>query len=153
MQFSVSGIEVGAGVFALVALAMFCWEFGRLWFAIRSQFWPYVLGTIEDVEIENRRDSEGDDFFVPRLRYAYRVGGESYVGKRLAFRPKGSHRREAVVAELGGIAAAKQHRVYFHPKHPRISVLKPGPRLINYFALLVIFTMMCIAYYVHMAAN
>jgi hypothetical protein len=83
----------------------------------------------------------------------YRVGGQSYVGKRLAFRPKGSYRRAAVVAALEGVTASKQHRVYFHPKHPRMSVLKPGPRMINYFVLLVTFTMICFGLYLQMTGN
>jgi hypothetical protein len=120
---------------------------------MRSQFWPHVIGTIEDVEIENRPDSDGDDFFVPRLRYVYRVGGESYVGKRLAFRPKGSYRREAVVAALEGVTASKRHRVYFHPKHPRMSVLKPGPRMVNYLVLLMTFAMICFGLYLRMTGN
>lgn len=149
MHFEIYGVEVVAGVFAIAALGYFCWESGRLWFAMRSEFWPYVIGTVEEVEIENRRDSDGDDFFVPRVRYVYSVRGESYVGKRLAFRPKGSYRSADVVDALEGVTASKPHRVYFHPKHPRMSVLKPGPRLVNYLILVVVFVAICIAFYAH----
>jgi uncharacterized protein DUF3592 len=136
-------------LFAIAALAAFCWEFGRLWFAMRSEFWPYVMGTIEEVEIDNRRDSDSADFFVPRIRYTYRVAGEDYSGKRLAFRPKGSYSYQAVVAALDGVIAAKTHRVYYHPQHPRLSVLKPGPRLLNYIVLLILFAVICFVFYVH----
>jgi hypothetical protein len=39
--------------------------------------------------------------------------------------------------------------VVCHPKHPQLSVLKPGPKLANYIVLLVAFAMVCIAFYVH----
>jgi hypothetical protein len=149
MRFGIFGIDVTAGTFAIAALGYFCWELGHLWFAMRSEFWPYVLGTVEEVDIDNRRDSDGDDFFVPRVRYVYRVGGESYVGKRLAFRPKGSAHHQAVVAALEGVTASKHHRVYFHPRHPQLSVLKPGPGLINYVVLVVVFVILCFAFYAH----
>jgi hypothetical protein len=148
MHFSIYGIETPAGLFAIAMLGYFCWEFGRLWFAMRSEFWPHVMGTIEDVEIDNKRDSDGDDYFVPRIRYSYRVAGELYAGKRLAFRPKGSYRYGDVVDALEGVTASKQHRVYYHPKHPQLCVLKPGPRLSNYILLLVVFAIVCVAFYV-----
>lgn len=53
MHFSIFGAEVGPGIAALALLGYFCWELGRLWFAIRSEFWPFVTGTIEEVEIDN----------------------------------------------------------------------------------------------------
>jgi hypothetical protein len=149
MSFDIFGIETGAGVFALAALAYFCWELGRLWFAMRSEFWPYVVGTIEEVEIHESRDSDGDQYFEPRIRYTYRVAGEHYNGKRLAFRPKGSYRYQDVVQALEGVTAAKSHRVYYHPKHPRLSVLKPGPRLANYILLLAVFAVICGAFYAY----
>jgi hypothetical protein len=149
MHFDVFGIETPAGLFAIAALAYFCWEFGRLWFAMRSEFWPQVIGTIEKVEIDQSRDSDGDVFFEPRIRYRYSVAGTTYSGKRLAFRPKGSYRYEDVVEELAGVTASKQHPVYYHPKHPRLSLLKPGPRLGNYILLVVVFVAICVAFYVH----
>jgi len=148
MHFSIYGVEVGAGTFALTVLAYFCWELGRLWFAIRSDFWPFVTGSIEEVEIDKRRDSDGDDYFVPRVRYVYTLAGESYAGKRLAFRPKRDSKYERVVAALEGVVAGKPHRVYYHPKYRQISVLKPGPRLVNYlvlfFALVIAFVAFCV---------
>jgi hypothetical protein len=149
MHFSIYGLEVGPGMAAAGLLGYFCWELGRLWFAMRSEFWPFVMGTIEDVGIDNRPDSDGDDFFVPRLRYVYKVGVEMYVGKRLAFRPKGSGSYENVVSVLEGITTKKSHRVYYHPKHPQISVLKPGPRLANYLVLIVVFVLACVAFGVY----
>jgi Protein of unknown function (DUF3592) len=146
MHFSISGLEVGAGTFAIALLGYFCWELGRLWFALRSEFWPFVTGTIEEVEIDNRRDSDGDDFFVPRIRYVYNVAGESYVGKRLAFRPKGSPKYQEVKAALDGVTATKPLRVYYHPKLPYISVLKPGPRLANYIVLMIVLLMAFVAF-------
>jgi len=136
-----------AGIIGLAALAYFCWELGRLWFAMRSEFWPSVIGTVEEVEIHESRDSDGDSFFEPRIRYTYRVAGEPYSGKRLAFRPKGSYRYEAVLEALDGVVASKSHPVYYHPKRPRLSVLKPGPRLGNYIMLLVVFALMCALFY------
>lgn len=68
-------------------------------------------------------------------RYVYKVAGKSYVGKRLAFRPKGSYKQQAVVEALEGVAPSKPHRVYYHAKHPQMSVLKPGARLVNYIVL------------------
>lgn len=66
----------------------------------------------------------------------------------MTFRPKGSYKQEDVVDALEGVAPSQPHRVYYHAKHPQMSVLKPGARLVNYIVLLVLFSMMCFAFYV-----
>ena len=110
-------------------------QFGALWFAIKSEFWPWVDARILEAGVEREEDSEGGEYFVPRLRYEYRVAGKTYTGKRLAFRPKGSHRAAVVAKQLEGIAAGAMHRVYFAPRYPRLCVLVPGPSKWNYIVL------------------
>ena len=145
MEFSIFGFPVEPWVIAVAALGWFCWELGRLWLALDSVVWPKVLGKVLEASIEVEADSDGDDFYVPRVRYSYVVRGELYYGKRLAFHPRGSYREADMANAMDGIVAGSQHRVYYHRRHPRLSVLKPGASGWSYALLAILLAVVVIA--------
>jgi Protein of unknown function (DUF3592) len=147
VSFSVFGFSVPAWTFALVCAAVFTWELGRLWLALTSELWPSVLGTVHEARIESRPDSDGDDFFVPVLRYTYRVGGQLYEGKRLAFHPKGSYKYNDLIEAMSGVTVGASHKVHFHPRYRRLCTLKAGAGMWNYVLLALLFSLAIAAMY------
>lgn len=153
MSFSIFGLSVPAWIFALFCAAAFTWELGRLWLALTSELWPWVLGTVLEARIDNRPDSDGDDFFVPVLSYTYKVAGQLYEGKRLAFHPKGSYKYEDIVKAMSGVTMGASHRVYFHPRYQRLCTLKPGAGVWNYVLMLLLFCLAIVAMYAQVSGG
>ena len=105
MHFDVFGFSVEPWVFAVFTAGWFFWEVGRLWLALASEIWPFVIGDVREARIEDRTDADGDGYFVPYVRYTYRVRGEDYEGKRLAFHPRGASTSSAAKKMLRGVSA------------------------------------------------
>ena len=149
MSFSIFGISVEPWVFLILVIGYFIWAFAIFRFALFSEFWPRVDGEIIRVWVENERDSDGDDYFVPKVRYRYTVAGVPYEGKRLTFRHLGWRNASKAHAAIRDLRAGARHRVYFHVRFPRWSVLQPGAGWSNYFVLLVLFVVAVCAAYAH----
>jgi hypothetical protein len=106
----------------------------KLWAAIRSQFWPWVEGTVIEADVQEIHVNDGRGYDA-RLRYEYRVAGKKYQGERLSFRPVTSSNAGRVVEALDGVRAGGTHRVHFAPGRPGMSVLVPGASMGNYLLL------------------
>lgn len=145
MHFSVFGIEVAPALVALGLVGLLCWQLVHLKLAMMSEFWPSAIGTVLEACVEETRDSDGDLEYVLRLKYIYTVRGDQYEGKRLDFRWKTSGSLNHLQNKLAGIAPTLPHRVYYHPKHPWLSVLNPGATWHNYAAIVLVFAIVMIA--------
>jgi hypothetical protein len=109
--------------------------------------WPHVPGTITLARISRKRDSDGDEYFSPDVRYSYSVAGEFYEGARLAFRDDDSSDYSKLIDAMSGVSVGRSHRVYYSPNLPTLCVLKPGASPANYVLLVAGFLFMILAMY------
>ncbi len=116
---------------------------GVVWRAIflgrASRSWPSVEGRVVDLEIKSiQRGRQGVGSYRPTVRYAYTVGDREYRGRRIRFTPRlmldtQSFTQAAAAAELDGYFPGAAVRVYFDPRQPTRSVLRPGASRAQYF--------------------
>jgi len=82
-------ISVIGAVFAGVIGIMGTIALKTLRAARASRGWPVAAGTVlsGDIQEVEERDRDGDTsvYYVPRLRYAYEVGGRSFESERIRF--------------------------------------------------------------------
>jgi hypothetical protein len=147
VHFEVAGLEVPPWIFAAISFGFVAWQFSRTWLAIRSEMWPHVTGTITLAQISPNVDSDGDEYFSAEVGYSYLVAGECYEGSRLAFRAEDSGDYSKLVEAMSGVTAGRKHRVYYSPKYPSLSVLKPGTSSANYVLLVAGVVVMLLALY------
>lgn len=122
---------LGALMVVLV-LAAFV-ELGRLIHLGRSsRRWPMVKGLINDVLIVEIQRSSSTTF-RPTIRYAYRVDGQDYVSRRIdvgihimGAKAHDSFTQSGAARVLEGYARGLPVDVYYNPRRPGYSVLKPG---------------------------
>ena len=121
----------GIFVLALLALGIYLVVFSlrSKKKAEESQNWPSTPGTVTLAEVKRsiNRDEDGNESYTyfPKVEYTYQVGGETLVGKRLAFGGILAQSNPATAQKtlerypLGG-----QVPVYYDPEKPTDAVLE-----------------------------
>ena len=117
---------------------------GVVWRAIflgrASLSWPSAEGRVVDLEIKSiQRGRQGVGSYRPTICYAYSVGDREYRGRRIRFTTHlmlgtQSFTQAAAAAELDGYFPGAAVRVYFDPRRPARSVLRPGASRAQIFA-------------------
>ncbi len=111
--------------------------------ASESHRWPMVEGkvtrsTVEEVEF----DEHGHTTHVPRVEYAYEVGGREFKGTCVTIADNERGSKEAALAFLKRLPLGAKVEVRYLPAEPKTALLQPGirPRLIVklVFALLTL---------------
>ncbi len=130
MHFSGVGFTAEPWMFAAVLGVAAAWQAIRLWLGLTSTTWPVVEGQILRARIESRTDHDDDgvrsDYFVPVVRYRYRIAGRDYESTRLSFRSLWAYDYEGIATELAGVVTGQPCRVHYHPRFPALAVLRPG---------------------------
>lgn len=94
-----------------------------------SQGWPSVPGQVTAAVIKRSVSTDDDGHtqvsYYPAVEYAYQVGEQSYLGKRLAFGGVMAYKSEARAATvLQRYPAGAQVTVYYDPEKPADAVLE-----------------------------
>jgi hypothetical protein len=115
-------------IFAGVGYAVtFKWGKPLLDRAEESRTWPSVTGTIEQSEIAQGRDSDGDRTYRPDIVYRYEIDGRTmrsgdvYVGGAASTSAKSD-----AFQIVNRYPVGQQVEVYYDPAAPGKAVLIPG---------------------------
>ena len=130
--------------FILVGLAtgaLFCL---RIYQAVRSKHWPFVIGELESSDLKEMiyrgRDAGGGpdqaSAWVVDFAYRYSVADRQYQGKRVTY-SDGINKTMRALRKLQDKYQGKaQVRVHYNPKNPRQSLLVPGLSIFNFTPLI-----------------
>jgi len=119
---------VGLGVAAIGGYQLYLvWRNRRR--AAASQGWPATGGLIVQSEVQKEvsTDSEGDTTtsFIHRLEYEYRVGGQVYRSRQMAFGAAAAYPTAAKAgAAAGRFPPGAGVTVYYNPQRPDQAVLQ-----------------------------
>lgn len=96
---------------------------------IKSKSWPTAKGTIissmfSEEDVPGGYDSVGYTMYHTNISYDYKVGGISYTSQGITFGSWGTRgsAKEQVLKYTHGMPIT----VYYNPKNPYLSTLKPG---------------------------
>ena len=97
-----------------------------------SRKWPTTEGVITESHITSSHKTStekgwhGSRYeYEVRVQYAYEVDGVSYNGNRLRIRPNKYSSEKNAQRELAEYPLGQRVRVYYNPKEPERSLLKP----------------------------
>jgi Protein of unknown function (DUF3592) len=129
-------------------LIVYFWlrEYWRFFLGYRSEKWPKVRGQVLKSHIESSMD-DGREWFMPRVKYSYRVGAKQFTSKTLSYHPLPVASYDIVSHDLSGVTRGHEVDVYFDPAVPGRSVLIPGLRIDNYLLSIVLtasMVLMCV---------
>lgn len=115
--------------FALLGAALAAWSAHEYWRGRASLSWPAADGEVMSSTVRERRGRRGP-FYESDVEYRYAVGGVEFTGRRPSFGGVRLAERSPAVAyaELGGLEPGARVPVYYDPRDPRRSVLRPGSR-------------------------
>ncbi len=113
----------------LIALAALTYYFRRRSAArrIASIKWPTCEGAVTAASVYHWQDRTSD-LYIPRVYYAYEVGGAQHTGKRLAWgqNPFGSIKEEDAEEIIARYPVGSKVLVYYNPSKTSESVLEPA---------------------------
>jgi hypothetical protein len=92
-----------------------------------------VTGTLKKARVGER----GVDRYYADVEYAYRVGGDEFIGSRVRASDVEYNVRDGVAQAIGGLAVDKPVPVYYDPADPRRAVLRPGAGFQDYALLFI----------------
>lgn len=130
-----AGFVTRAATIVLFSLAVICWGIRENRNSTFSEDWPAVPVTILSstvVEKENYGGKGGSisKCFEAKLRYAYKVGSQSYAGWRVSYHGapcKGGKRGQRLAEELRDTyPAGTVTKAYYNPQNPDRACLQPG---------------------------
>ena len=131
-----------AGLWVLGGLFTFAggWMLGTAlwgWYKKReSVTWPAVQGQVIATQIREESHEEGRSF-IPEVRYAYRVQGQTYTGDRLSFGlPPEFWSRHKAETFLADYPVGHPVTVFYNPEHPDDAVLERSTPDVGYYAAL-----------------
>jgi cytoskeletal protein RodZ len=90
--------------------------------AQNSKNWPFVTGEVTEFDIRNR---PADNSVYARIRYIYKVDGNTYTGTRFTL-DNGESGIRQVARRLDAYPQGHTITVYFNPNNPSHAVLEPG---------------------------
>jgi hypothetical protein len=129
-------------VVALGLVAAMLAATGMVWRAIflgrASREWPNADGRVLDLEVKSIQRRHGSGSYRPTVCYAYTVGDREYRGWRIRFTTRlmlgtQSFTQAEARAELDDYFPGAAVAVYFDPRRPARSVLRPGASPAQYF--------------------
>ena len=94
--------------------------------------WPIAQGTIVESQVI------GGKIYEPQVAYKYKVKNYEHFGKtdlKVPYFGPSSSRKEVAYKSIAKFPAESTHPVYFNPKDPKESYLKPGPTWDEYTRL------------------
>jgi hypothetical protein len=113
----------------LLALAALTYFFRRRSAARQrvSTKWPTCEGTVTSASVYHWQHRTLE-LYIPRVHYAYDVGGEDHTGKRLAWgqNPFGSTKEEDAEDIIARYPVGSKVLVYYNPRKTSESVLEPA---------------------------
>lgn len=98
-----------------------------------SEKWPSTTGQITLTQVRSSRSSKGTTSYYPEVTYSYQAEGQSFS----------SHQETVINRRMGSpaeaesylsqnYAAGKPVTVYYNPRHPEMSLLRPGVGFSDY---------------------
>lgn len=126
-------------IFILIGLstgAFFCF---RIFQAVTSNHWPFVIGELESSELKEvvfrgrQLDGGADEASarVVNFRYRYTVADREYQGKRVTYSDGVNKTARALRKLQDRYQGQSLVRVYYNPKNPDQSLLVPGLSIFN----------------------
>src|SRR5437879_77834 len=112
-------------VFYLIGLGLLGYGVWNARRSTQAAHWPTTSGTLTQLEVQGKSDSEGSTYEV-KVSYTYAVEGVAYDGSRLAFGYSGSGNREAHDEVYRKLKDAKVVAVRYDPSDPAVSCLSFG---------------------------
>lgn len=89
-----------------------------------SAAWPRVSGEVVDTRVLWSSSPRAGKTYFPTIHYWYSVGGVTFLGERVSFRP--SYGRAEAEDAAGRYPARSRVSVWYRPGDPRTSVLEPN---------------------------
>mgnify|MGYP000179787126 CR=1 FL=1 len=106
-----------------------------------SRNWFTTNGQIVDSSVHQESDSP---YFVPVVKYKYRVEGQEYESSRIRFTWTGENTSPWTASKVvNKYPVSKTVRVYYNPKNPSVAVLIPGVVSRDYISAFVGFLVSC----------
>lgn len=113
--------------------SIWTWSLARLIPAFQSRDWPTVEGEITRSSVREkitggRAGHAPTHTFYPDLNYTYTVDGGRFEGHNLLYEQEGPpvFRREEVEASLDSLRVGQRVKVFYDPRGPARSCLRPG---------------------------
>jgi len=127
-------LSVAALAVLLVIIGYRCvwtWSLARVIPAYQSRNWPTVEGKIIHSSIREEISGKGRPpahFYYPEIKYLYEVNGQRFEGHNLMYEQPGPPvlQREIVEKDLESLSASQTVRVFYDPRGPYRSCLRPG---------------------------
>jgi hypothetical protein len=111
----------------LTALVLLLWAAWLSWESLSAYSWPSVTGVILLAQLENASNSVDDPEYRPQVRYRYVVSGIELIGTRLFVADYATYNWPSVAQrQIAGLRVGGLCRVWYHPRHPERSLLRPG---------------------------
>lgn len=114
----------GRWFFALWGLVVTGYAAPALWRGWRALQWPSAAGRVVAAGVRYHGARSGG--YLPKVSYDYVVDGEALTGARLRFGGRTLRSERGARAALGGAEPGAAVSVYYDPRRPRRSVLRPG---------------------------
>ena len=130
--------------FVLVGIATGGFFVYRIYQAVSSNRWPFVIGELESTDLKEvvyrGREVDGTvdsaSAWVVNFRYSYRVADRDYAGSRVTY-SDGINKTARALRRLQDRYRGKSSvQVYYNPANPRQSVLVPGLSIFNFTPLI-----------------
>ena len=112
-------------IFYLVGFGMLGYSISSAQKSIQAAQWPSTMGTLSNVSLREKSDSDGSTYEV-RVEYSYSVMGQTYTSSRLAFGYTASSGKKQHQEVLQKLQNASIINVRYNPKNPATSVLSFG---------------------------
>jgi hypothetical protein len=106
-----------------------------LWRGLHALSWPATAGRVTDTGTFRSSGVVAGGGYEPTVRYEFAVGGAPYAGSRLTFGFVALRKSTEGAAELHGLKPGVAVQVYYDPRRPSDSVLRPGPTFETFLVL------------------
>ena len=118
-----AGQAIGAFILLVAGFGFSLWIAYDMYYAYVSRSWPVTSGEI--IHIEERKQRSGGT--SPIMTFQYRVNEQQYKSRNIAFGyNEHNGRYPAREALRKAYPVGKQVNVFYNPKYPEMSVLRPG---------------------------
>jgi hypothetical protein len=100
------------------------WTIGHGYYKqLESRHFPSATGKITHSELQTHTSSKGTSYFAI-INYVYKVGGQTFMGDRLAFSEDEPALSPQTIIQSHPLGSAVQ--IYYNPRNPDESLLYPG---------------------------
>lgn len=113
----------------------------------RSVSWPTVPGRVIDSGVRWNGRSGPSAVYTPEVRYAYRVGGRTFGGTRIAFGVYRTTDADLAHDVSAHYAVGTTVAVHYDPERPSFAVLQLKPDRMRWSNLVLSFCILCVGLY------